>query len=403
MDASRKHTVLLVAEAVTLAHFGRIVSLAKALDPTKYNIVVASDPRYLALEQPFPFTFHPIHSIPSADFTRALSQGKAAYNVRTLSQYVEEDLALLDRVKPDLVVGDFRLSLAVSAPLQAVPYATVVNAYWSPFADISYPVPDLPITKLFGVNLAQRLFDRVRPLAFALHARPLNKLRRRYGLTPLGHDLRQTYTWADFTLYADIPEAVPLVGLPPNHLHLGPVLWSAKAPLPEWWDDLPGDKPVAFITLGSSGQVDRLPQTLQALEKLPLTIMAATAGRIQLVEQPSNLFITDFLPIDIATGCADLVISNGGNLTTYQALTAGVPLIGLATNMDQLLNMQAVERLGTGMLLRGGKAESIDICATVTTVLEDPSYTKAARRIAEILSQYESSQRFREIVAKILQ
>jgi UDP:flavonoid glycosyltransferase YjiC (YdhE family) len=177
MQARNKPVVLLVAEAVTLAHFARIVTLAKALDPDRYEVVVASDPRYFNLETPLGCAFHPIRSIPSAEFAQALAKGQPLYSVETLTRYVEDDLELLDRVQPDLVIGDFRLSLAVSAPLRHIPYAAVVNAYWSPYADIKYPVPDLPMTRILGVALGQKLFDLVRPVAFAMHARPLNRVR----------------------------------------------------------------------------------------------------------------------------------------------------------------------------------------------------------------------------------
>ena len=170
---TRKPVILLVAEAVTLAHFGRIATLAKALASSAYEIAVASDPRYIGLEPSLERAFHPIRSIPSAEFARALAQGKPLYSVETLTRYVEDDLTLLDKLKPDLVIGDFRLSLAVSAPLREIPYAAVVNAYWSPFASTHYPVPDLPMTRIVGVRLAQKLFDTVRPIAFARHARQL--------------------------------------------------------------------------------------------------------------------------------------------------------------------------------------------------------------------------------------
>lgn len=402
MEVRKKPLILFVAEAVTLSHFARVVSLAKSLDPSVYDIVVASDPRYLNLEKSFPFMFYPIRSIPSSHFFRALAQGKPVYDTKALIRYIEEDQALLDEVKPDLVVGDFRLSLSVSAPLQRVPYAAVVNAYWSPFADTHYPIPELPITKFLGVNLAQKLFDTIRPLIFALHATPLNKVRRRYGLTSLGHDLRNVYTWADFTLYADVPEAVPTVRKPVNHWYLGPVLWSTKTPLPEWWHDLPEDKPVAFVTLGSSGRVDLLPLVLRALSVVPLTVIATTAGKIHPTCLPSSVFIADYLPIDLATQRSNLVVSNGGSLTTYQALSAGKPVIGIAANMDQLLNMYAVERLGAGITVRASRASFNKIQKVASSMLDNPSCTQAACRTAEVLKRYNSAQQFREIVAGII-
>lgn len=402
MQNRKTPVILLVAEAVTLAHFARIVTLAKALDPASYEVVVASDPRYANLEAPFYFAFHPIRSIPSAEFAQALAQGKPLYSVETLTQYVEDDLALLDCVMPDLVVGDFRLSLAVSAPLRRIPYAAVVNAYWSPYADIAYPVPDLPITRILGVAFAQKLFNVVWPIAFALHARPLNRVRRNFGLPSLGLDLRKAYIWGDFTLYADIPEVVPIHHLPAHHRYLGPVLWSTKTTLPEWWNSLPCGKPVVFLTLGSSGHADFLPMAITALSQLPVSVVVATAGKIALTDVPDNAYIADYLPVDIATRRAQLVISNGGSLTTYQALASGVPVIGLCSNMDQLLNMGAVERMGAGIMLRAEKASFASLLEAATSILNNPSYAQAASRVGQTLAQTDTAQRFRDIVVEML-
>lgn len=402
MQTRNKPIILLVAEAVTLAHFARIATLAKALDPSVYDVVVASDPRYIDLEKPFSGAFHPIRSIPSAEFAQALAQGKPLYDVATLASYVEDDLALIDSVKPDLVVGDFRLSLAVSAPLRRIPYAAVVNAYWSPFADTVYPVPDLPMTRILGVRLAQKLFDVARPIAFALHARPLNRVRRRYGLPPLGSDLRNVYTWGDYTLYADAPELVPTRSLPVNHRYLGPVLWSAHAPLPGWWGHLPEDKPVVLLTLGSSGRADLLPMALSALSELPITVIVATAGKIDLPDVPANVFVADYLPLDRVARRASLIICNGGSLTTYQALASGVPIVGICSNMDQLLNMSAIERLGVGLSLRAARVRSAQLKEAVRALLEIPSYTQAAGQVGERFRQVDAGQHFRAFVSEVL-
>jgi UDP:flavonoid glycosyltransferase YjiC (YdhE family) len=401
MESSRK-VVLLVAEAVTLAHYGRIAMLSRALPANNYHVIVAADPRYRALDEIPGVEFHPIWTIPSGQFAQALEQGRPLYDAKTLTRYVEEDLALIDAVKPDLIIGDFRLSLAVSAPLRKVPYASVVNAYWSPYADIAYPVPELPFTRITGLRVGQALFDLVRPFAFALHARPLNQVRRKYGLAPLGNNLGKTYTWADYTLYADIPEVVKTQHLPGNHRFLGPILWSTQTPLPEWWDNLPQDKPIVFVTLGSSGRADLLPMVMKALSGFPVTVIAATAGNVALKSLPPNVYISDYLPIDVASARSAFIISNGGSLTTYQALTVGIPVLGICSNMDQLLNMNAVQGLGAGITLRAGKANLAQIHAAVNALLEKPVYLEAAGRVRQAVLQHDAKQNFQEVVAEIL-
>ena len=226
-------------------------------------------------------------------------------------------------------------------------------------------------------------------MAFAQHAQPLNLVRRSYGLPPLGPDLRNTYTWGDYTLYADIPEMVATRNLPSHHRYLGPVLWSTHTALPEWWNHLPEDKPVIFLTLGSSGQASLLPMALNALSRLPATVIVATAGKNAIADTPANAYVTDYLPMDIATRRSKLVIS-------------GVPVIGLCSNMDQLLSMEAVERAGAGVALRGAKISSADLFLTASVMLGNSPYAQAADQLSRLLQQYDAGQRLREVVTEIL-
>jgi UDP:flavonoid glycosyltransferase YjiC (YdhE family) len=394
--------VLLVAEAVTLAHYGRIMTLAKWLDPNLYDVVVASDPRYRRLDAAAEIAFRPIRSIASKQFSRALAAGKPLYDAATLTQYAEQDLEVLDELRPDLVVGDFRLSLAVSAPLRKVPYAAVVNAYWSPHARIRYPVPDLPFTKILGLKASQILFDAVRPLAFALHARPLNNVRRRFGLAELGSDLRAAYSWGDYTLYADSPGIIAMHPLPPAHRFLGPVPWSATVNLPSWWPDVPKDHPLIVVTLGSSGRSELLPEILSALKSLPVTVIVASAGGSLPDPLPGNAFAAEFLPMEAVLQHARVLICNGGSLTTYQAMTLGVPVLGICSNMDQLLNMQNVERIGAGTFLRAAKVRGSQVHEAISRLLSAPGDRRFSGA-REWLDPRETCTRFLGFVRSALQ
>jgi len=394
----RKKRVLFVGEAVTLAHVARPMVLARALDPERYAVEFAWDPRYAALFPAPDFPLHTIGSIPGARFEAALAAGRPLYDAPTLRGYVEEDLELIERVRPDAVVGDFRLSLAVSAVVAKVPYLNLSNVYWSPWARQRFPVPELPVTKVLGARLGQLAFGLARPLAFALHAQPLNAVRREHGLPGLGHDLRRTYTWGDHTLYADIPELFATRELPPNHHFLGGILWSPDVARPAWWDALPADRPVVYVTLGSSGRSELLPTVLEALAGLPVTVIAATAGRVSIGSTPANAFVADFLPGEAAAARARLVICNGGSPTTQQALAAGVPVLGIPSNLDQYLNMQAVAAAGAGMLLRAGQASGEAVRAGAAALLADERSALAAARLAGHFRRHDAAARFRAVL-----
>ena len=398
--AERKR-VLFFAEAVTLAHVARPLALGAALDPAKFEVVLACNPHYSRFFGHLAWPIRSLNSISSERFMNALQRGAPVYDASTLRSYVREDLKLIEELMPDIVVGDFRLSLSISARLSKIPYVTITSAYWSPYSRPYYRVPDLPLTRLAGTVVGQILFNAVRPLAFAFHTRPLNAVRREYGLPSLGLDVRTTYTDADYTLYADIPEMVATHGLPSSHRYIGPVLWSPPGTVPSWWDKLPRDRPLIYVTLGSSGQGRLLPAVVEALAGIPVTAMVAAAGQALPGMLPANVYIADYLPGSEAAARARAVICNGGSPTSHQALAAGVPVLGLASNLDQFLNMEAVVAAGAGVVTRAAEFRFDAFRANVNRLLSNESYAEAAKKVKAWFIQYQSGKRFAELMTDV--
>lgn len=399
---SSRTTVLFVADAVTLAHVARPAALARALDPARFDVVLACDPRYQRFLEGLPFPVRAIRSQPSERFLRAAATGSPLYDTQTLRDYVRDDLALLESVRPDTVVGDHRLSLSVSARVAKVPYLCIINAYWSPYAETVSPVPELPLNRWLGTAAAQTVFNLVRPLAFAYHSLPLNRVRREYGLPALGWDWRGPYTDADRTLYADAQELVPTQGLPASHTYLGPVSWSPAVALPPWWENLPVDRPLIYVTLGSSGHPGLLGRILDALADLPVNVVATTAGRSEVDSPPVNARLLDYAPGDKLMQQADLMICNGGSLTVYQALAAGKPLIGIAAHMDQHLSMHFVEKAGVGTKIRTEHLDTKRIRTATLRLLSDSQARQRAAELAHAVSNYDPAQRLAQILDEVM-
>lgn len=351
-----RRRVLFMAEAATLAHVARPHVLAKLLPESQYDLLFACDPRYERLFLDARYPRRAINTIPSERFLAALANGSPLYDFATLRGYVEEDLNVIDEFRPDAIIGDFRLSLSVSARLRDVPYTAISNAYWNPHANIEAIVPALPFTRWLGYRLGGTLFRWASPIGFAAHARALNRLRKHYGMKPLGPDVRRYYTDGDQVLYSDLEELVPLRHRPDRHHFVGPILWSPEITLPPWWDEIPQRTgPTVYVTLGSSGASEIMPQLLRGLSRFADTVLVATAGRGSELTSGENRFVADYLPGDQAASLSDLVVCNGGSPTTYQALAAGKPVLGIPSNLDQCLNMSAVSRAGLGEILRIGE------------------------------------------------
>jgi UDP:flavonoid glycosyltransferase YjiC (YdhE family) len=396
--------VLFVSEAVTLAQVVRLATLARALDPARYEVHFAAatfSPLIfdgLDGSPPLGATRHTIESLSPEVVDARVVAGRRLYGRRTLAAYVREDRALLARVRPALVVGDLRLSLPIAAPLERVPHAALVNAYWSPHAvrPEGWPMPDHPIVRLLGPARAERHFPRALPLVMRHFAAPVNALRRAHGLPPLG-DMSGVLTSGDHVLFPDVPALVPTAGAPVHHRYLGYVPWSPPVGLPPWWASLDRARATVYVTLGSSGRVQRLPLVVEAAASLGCQVVVSTAGRTRLAPAP-NVFVADYLPGDLAAARADVVVSNGGSTTGYQALAAGRPVLGIASNLDQYLATQAIVRAGAGLMIRAGTATRDDVRAALARLFGEPSFTTAARAAAAALRAHDAATTFRAFV-----
>src|SRR5690349_14614015 len=120
--------ILFVAEAVTLAQVVRLVTLARALDPERHEIHFAAARFDDLIFAGTTFTRHPLYSLSPAVIDARVASGRRLYGRRTLARYVRDERALFAAVRPDLVVGDLRLSLAISAAVDHIPYACLINA-----------------------------------------------------------------------------------------------------------------------------------------------------------------------------------------------------------------------------------------------------------------------------------
>ncbi len=390
--------VLFVSEAVTLAQVVRLATLARSLDPARHEVHFAAAHFDEMIFAGTPFVRHRIRSLAPDTVAARVASGRRIYGPRTLGRYVGEERALLRALRPGLVVGDLRLSLSVSAPLERTPYASLINAYWSPHAvREDFPLPDHPIVKLLGVRLAARYFPKARPSVFRHFARPVNALRTRNGLSPLG-SLGDVLTHGDHTLFPDVPALIPTRNLPAHQKYLGPVLWSPPVPLPPWWGAVDPQRPTIYVTLGSSGRVEHLPLVVDVAAGLGYQVLVATAGRSKLGVVPRHVYVADYLPGHLAARRAALVVSNGGSTTGYQALAEGRPVLGIAANLDQYLAMTAIADAGAGLLLRSGTLAREPLADALGRLVSDPLFTQAAARLRDEFTRWNAAATFAAFV-----
>ena len=394
--------ILLMAHDVTLAHLGRPLHLAEGLIADGHDVTLAASAESARFLKNFPGRVHTLAPTGKARFIDNLAKGRPVFDFESLKRFTEEDEALLTTLRPDLVIGDFRITLSISARRAGIPYATITNAYWSPAFTPRFVVPNLPMVPILGVGLSQLIFDLVRPIAFAVHAHPMNRLRRHYGLDSLGHDLRRIYTDADLALFSDVPE---IYGLPPDSEHggvfLGPIDWSPDLPRPTWWSEIDETHPVIYVTLGSSGANELLVPVLEGLRQIDAQVIVSTAGA-PLPQTSGKTFCADYLPGGAAADLADLVICNGGSPTAYQALVRGAPVLGIPGNLDQYLNMHYLEKAGLGLYLRSTPLRPTAVAESARRLLQENTSRTAVSMFGDRARGYDCNARLKSALPRLL-
>jgi UDP:flavonoid glycosyltransferase YjiC (YdhE family) len=121
---------------------------------------------------------------------------------------------------------------------------------------------------------------------------------------------------------------------------------------------------------------------IEALTPLNRPIVVATAGRGGELPQRPKLWVADFVPGKAISAKACAVVCNGGSPTTQQALLHGVPVIGIASNLDQLLNMDYIERASAGTLVRADRARVTTVRNATRWAIDDPQARERARAMA---------------------
>jgi UDP:flavonoid glycosyltransferase YjiC (YdhE family) len=395
-----RRRILFVGESVSLAHVTRPLVLAKGLDPERYEVHFGCGPRYREFVRAAGFPVHDLPVLEPERFFRNLYAGRPGYSEETLRSYLRAELKLLTRLSPDLVAGDTRFSLGLSCALAGVPYAAMVNAHWSPHYALGFPVPDLPVTRVFGERLVRTIMPLALPISFRRLAAPCNRLRRAFGLPALP-GLREVYSHGDWTLYFDIPEVSPTSELPPNHRYIGPALWEPDAEMPNWRRFLDAGARRAYVTMGTSGDDGVVLRTVEALKALGCEVLVSTKEPLPWTAA-DGVFSAPFLPGRKAAALCDIVVCHGGSGTVYQALSEGSPVLGLCVNADQQLVMQGAEHAGAGLGLLARRATAESIAAAARRLMTEGGFRESARRLSARIAESDAPQAFAGFVAEAL-
>lgn len=146
---------------------------------------------------------------------------------------------------------------------------------------------------------------------------------------------------------------------------------------------------VVYFSLGSMLRGSSLKnETWKAFrdvfEKLPQRVLWKWEEDT-MIDQPDNVKIVKWAPQQdiLANENVKLFITHGGLLSITEAVSFGVPVVGIPVYGDQHRNMAAVEAAGVGMKININDLNFENIFHAVHTILNDPNYRTNAKQLAK--------------------
>ncbi|MEW6535548.1 MAG: nucleotide disphospho-sugar-binding domain-containing protein [Candidatus Auribacterota bacterium] len=391
--------ILFVTDANFLSHLLRCLEIAKVLRSRGETVIFAASGIYEKILADNGFERYPVYTncpVHTMKVTRASMF--RYYNGNRLRQSVDSEIECIRKINPRVAVGDFRWTLRISTEYCKVPYVGIINTMWTKhYAEKRSISEKMLLGKLFGKRFmewaspyGQKLMMFDRGVYFWL-------LRKKLGLHPISDLNHEMY--GEFNLMPDIPEFCPTNDLPENFHYIGPLFARSDRAEDLQKYKLP-DEPYIYVTLGSTATPKMIQLAMDAFATIRTPVVMTTGGQHMPDSIPSNFMLFDYLPSNAAYKNAQAVVCHGGQGTLYQALSYGVPIIGIATHNDQQWNMDRITALNFGIQFGEDSCVPGDILAAYTTILNDPSYAQACEQIQKTLAAYDAPRMAAELIVE---
>ncbi len=382
----------------SLAHAGRVVRLAKALKARGHSVILAGAPGFFADPHLVPPGELPVETVwePELAGLMAAARGQAPEHPEHViaERMLTDELALLDRLRPNLVVTDNRRTAIVSAEIRKIPSLSLANASMlGPHCAMAPRLENLAAicAPILGAKREQVLaapqYAHLKPSdPVPLDPQPLGTLVtevfQRHGARwrRWVHEI----CFGDRTLILDPPSLMPTRDLPKSARQVGPFFSELEVELPDWWSQIDPAQPLVHVTWGSTGG-DGFERAVKQLASARIQITATTA-HVKKAAGMSRVLTARYLPAEILKR-AQLVVCHGGTQTVYQSLAAGTPVLTMPGHLETALTAIALvqAKLGVSLAPSAIAQNSALLRRTVEAMLADSELrARVATAAAEI-------------------
>lgn len=333
-----KKTFIFFPIEAGLAHITRSLSIAEELVSRKHRVIftLSKDKQHLIRNKQ-------IEVINIGEF---FSDGQLVEKIKDpvyIYSFIQEELKILKKYKPDVAIIDFRLSAIVSCKILNIPSVFITNSDGLFF---NFHLPSLGLPKLF-----QFLLNPILQFLIAnFKTQYLNSLVKAAGM------MDYKFTLDDlFDMTTIIPEPVdylPVKKHKANIHYVGPIWWDGfEAYVPFWLKDIKPDGKTIYLTFGGTGYDSQKLINLSELliaKGYRVIVSASNIARPDQFKKLKNLYVEKYLSGFEICKKVDVVVCHGGIGTLAQALISKKPVVVVPFNPDQYLHGYRFQELGLG-------------------------------------------------------
>jgi UDP:flavonoid glycosyltransferase YjiC (YdhE family) len=264
---------------------------------------------------------------------------------------VAEQLAVVRRFRPQVIIGDTWPLASIVADLAGLPLVQISRAITHPQGPGVIWWQDLP---------AELAPPDLRPL--------INPLLAEWGMVPI--DRAEDLLRGDLYLVPSLPELDPLPEAE-NILYSGPFVRPGQEELPDWVHRLEAGPPVVYASTGGGaagvGGLSFYHLLIDALWGAPLRVVVSTGTRLspaELPPLPANFTAVRWAPGPAVIARSRLALYAGGFGTTMELARLGTPGLAIPFHSEQESNARRLAAAGAARILLPSRVEPTAIWYT---------------------------------------
>jgi UDP:flavonoid glycosyltransferase YjiC (YdhE family) len=350
--------------------------------------------------------------------------GMTIYNLigtkKLAKEMIRGEIEAYREIKPDIVLYGFwpMASLARRMTEKEIPGVCFVPL---PLTDVFLDVlPDVPeqikFLSIFPHFIRLWIFRRI-PRFIKKRVPILRQTNIRNAAYELGWKKEKLVNIfdllrANLTIVNDLSDYYDQSKFPKNVIFTGPLFSKATndeqidSEIQEIFNSQNG-KTKIFCTLSSSGTKEMLSEVIKVFtygdglswNAVILSPHFPVEEARKIIGDRRGIHITEkFVPAQKINAMADVVICHGGQGTVQTAIHSGTPLVGVAMQQEQFINLSNVAAKGAGIRISRAKWNAENIQKAVKKIIADEKYKKAMLHLKERIDSMDGEKNSAEAI-----